>query len=120
MSESPSWRGHQKGKRRKDLLNEVILWLIMLIFFLPALWIILTSVRIRSEILAHPPVWIPSGFTLDSYKILFGMPTPEGAFGLGGEIPLAKYASNSVIIALTSTLFALVFGTLAGFCFFCL
>jgi multiple sugar transport system permease protein len=117
MSENPSWKGHQKARRRKDLLNEIFLWIIMLIFFIPALWIILTSVRIRSEILAHPPIWIPSGFTLDSYKILFGMPTPEGAFGLGGAIPVAKYASNSIVISLTATLFALVFGTLAGYVF---
>jgi multiple sugar transport system permease protein len=62
-------------------------------------------------------VWIPSGFSFDSYKILFGMPTPEGAFGLGGSIPVADYARNSIVIALVSTLFALVFGTLAGYVF---
>jgi multiple sugar transport system permease protein len=117
MSEVPKPKSRQVARRRKDRLNEIILWIIMLIFFVPALWIILTSIRIRSEILAHPPIWIPSGFTLDSYKILFGMPTPEGAFGLGGEIPVAKYAANSVIISLSATLFALVFGTLAGYVF---
>jgi multiple sugar transport system permease protein len=94
-----------------------LLWVVLFIFFVPALWIILTSIRIRSEINAYPPVWIPSGFSLDSYKILFGMPTPEGAFGLGGSIPVADYARNSVTIALVSTLFALVFGTLAGYVF---
>ena len=117
MSEAPVRKSRVQTKRRRELLNEIILWIIMLIFFIPALWIILTSVRIRSEILAHPPVWIPSGFSLDSYKILFGMPTPEGAFEMGGAIPVAKYATNSVVIALTATLFALVFGTLAGYIF---
>jgi hypothetical protein len=53
----------------------------------------LTSVR-ATEIDSHPPVWIPRQLSLDSYKILFGMPTPEGAFGLGGEIPVATYARN--------------------------
>ena len=117
MIEAPVRKSRVHAKRRRELLNEIILWIIMLIFFIPALWIILTSVRIRSEIDAHPPVWIPTGFTLDSYKILFGMPTPEGAFGLGGAIPVAKYATNAVVIALTATLFALVFGTLAGYVF---
>ncbi|MGD9047378.1 MAG: carbohydrate ABC transporter permease [Anaerolineae bacterium] len=111
------------GKRRfrrdrwKNTLNDILLWVILLIFFIPALWIVLTSIRIRSEINAYPPVWIPSGFSFDSYKILFGMPTPEGAFGLGGSIPVADYARNSIVIALVSTLFALVFGTLAGYVF---
>lgn len=111
---------HKRRYRRdrwKNTLNDVLLWVILFIFFIPALWIILTSVRIRTEINAHPPVWIPRGFSLDSYKILFGMPTPEGAFGLGGSIPIADYAMNSVIIALVSTVFALIFGTLAGYVF---
>ena len=103
--------------RWKNILNDVVLWIVLFFFFIPALWIILTSVRIRSEINAYPPVWIPSGFSFDSYKILFGMPTPEGAFGLGGSIPVADYATNSIVIGLVSTLFALVFGTLAGYVF---
>jgi len=101
----------------KDILNDALLWVILFLFFIPALWIILTSVRIRNEINAFPPIWIPTGFSLDSYKILFGMPTPEGAFGMGGEIPVAAYARNSAVIALVSTLFALVFGTLSGYVF---
>ena len=91
--------------------------MILFIFFIPALWIILTSIRNRNEIDAFPPVWVPTGFTLDSYKILFGMPTPEGAFGLGGAMPVAKYATNSIVIALTSTFFALAIGTMAGYVF---
>jgi multiple sugar transport system permease protein len=111
------------GKRRfrrdrwKNALNDILLWIVLFVFFIPALWIILTSVRMRSEINAHPPVWIPSKLSFDSYKILFGMPTPEGAFGMGGSIPVADYARNSIVIALVSTLFALVIGTLAGYVF---
>ena len=109
--------GERRRIKWKRVLNDVVLWAILLVFFLPSLWIILTSIRIRAEINAHPPVWIPTGFTLDSYKILFGMPTPEGAFGLGGEIPVADYARNSIVIALVSTFVALVLGTTAGYAF---
>jgi multiple sugar transport system permease protein len=111
---------HKRRFRRdrwKNVFNDVLLWVVLLFFFIPALWIILTSVRIRSEVNAHPPVWIPSKLSFDSYKILFGMPTPEGAFGMGGSIPVADYARNSIVIALVSTLFALFFGTLAGYVF---
>ena len=111
---------HKRRHRRdrwKNALNDLLLWVVLFIFFIPVLWIILTSIRIRSEINAHPPVWIPTGFSFDSYKILFGMPTPEGAFGMGGSIPVAEYARNSIVIALVSTLFAVIFGTLAGYVF---
>jgi multiple sugar transport system permease protein len=117
MSSRHVGRRRFRRDRWKNTLNDVLLWVILLIFFVPALWIVLTSIRIRSEINAYPPVWIPTGFSLDSYKILFGMPTPEGAFGLGGSIPVADYARNSIVTALVSTLFALVFGTLAGYVF---
>jgi multiple sugar transport system permease protein len=117
MSEGGLHRRRFHRDRWKDRLNDILLWIILFFFFIPALWIILTSVRIRSEVNAHPPVWIPSGFSFDSYKILFGMPTPEGAFGMGGSIPVADYARNSLVIALVSTLFALIFGTLAGYVF---
>jgi multiple sugar transport system permease protein len=103
--------------RWKNIFNDILLWVILFIFFIPALWIVLTSVRVRSEINAHPPVWIPQELSLDSYKILFGMPTPEGAFGMGGSIPVADYARNSIVIALVSTFFALILGTLAGYVF---
>jgi multiple sugar transport system permease protein len=111
---------HKRRFRRdrwKNTVNDLLLWVVLLFFFIPALWIILTSVRIRTEINAYPPVWIPSGFSFDSYRILFGMPTPEGAFGLGGSIPVVDYARNSIVIALVSTFFALIFGTLAGYVF---
>jgi multiple sugar transport system permease protein len=117
MSVVNSHRSRNKRDRIKNIINDIILWGVLFFFFVPALWIILTSIRHRSEINSHPPVWIPQGFTFDSYKILFGMPTPEGAFGMGGSIPIADYASNSVVIALVSTFFALIFGTLAGYVF---
>ncbi len=111
--------GQTRSRRRKwgDISRDMLLYAILLIFFLPALWIILTSIRPNVEINARPPIWIPSTITFDSYKILLGMPTPEGAFGMGGEIPFGAYARNSIIISLVSTLFALVIGTLAGYTF---
>jgi multiple sugar transport system permease protein len=103
--------------RNSDRLRDVLLWIIVLIWFLPAFWIILTSVRLRAEVDSLPPVWIPTALSFDSYKIIFGMPTPEGAFGLGGSIPVMTYARNSIIIALVATTVSIVLGTLAGYAF---
>ncbi len=107
------------GRRRTpvDVLRDTVLWVIILIFFLPALWIILTSIRPNVEINTRPPVWIPSALDFTSYKILFGMPTPQGSFDMGASIPVASYARNSFVIALVSTLIALTLGTLAGYVF---
>lgn len=106
-----------RKRKKQDIARDILLYIILLIFFLPAVWIILTSIRPNVEINTRPPIWIPDHITFDSYKILLGMPTPEGAFGMGGEIPFAEYARNSLVISLVSTLFALIFGTLAGYTF---
>lgn len=103
--------------KTSDIASNLVLYLILLIFFLPSLWVILTSIRPNVEINAHPPVWIPERLTLDSYRILLGAPTPEGAFGLGANIPFTAYARNSIVIALASTLISLVLGTSAGYIF---
>ena len=112
--------GYARAGRRRhtgDHLRDVAVYLIALVFFLPALWIISTSIRPNVEINTRPPVWIPQQLTLDSYKILLGWPTPEGAFGMGGNIPFGEYARNSIVIATVSTLISLTFGTLAGYAF---
>ncbi len=106
-----------RKRRAQDVARDVLVYVIILVFFLPALWIILTSIRPNVEINTRPPVWIPRQIELNSYLILLGQPTPEGAFAMGGKIPISAYARNSTVIALTSTLIALVFGTLAGFTF---
>jgi len=107
------------GRRRRigDSLRDVALYIIILFFFLPVIWIITTSIRPRVEINTRPPMWLPSHLDFDSYKILLGMPTPEGSFGMGASIPVPRYARNSAVISLVSTFFSLIFGTLAGFTF---
>lgn len=107
------------GRRRRwtDTARDIVLYIIILIFFLPVLWIILTSIRPNVEINTRPPVWIPSYLDFDSYKILLGMPTPEGAFALGTQIPFGNYARNSTVVSLVSTLLSLILGGLAGYTF---
>lgn len=112
--------GYAKAGRRRtggDTARDIGLYVIILVFFLPALWIILTSIRPNVEINARPPVWIPAELDFNSYKILLGWPVPEGAFGMGTNIPFLDYARNSIVISLASTVFALAFGTLAGYAF---
>ena len=118
-SVSENGRFGKAGRRRyrSDTARDILLYIILLIFFLPVVWIVLTSVRPNVEINTRPPVWIPAHLDFDSYKILFGMPTPEGAFGMGSSIPFENYTRNSTVIAFTSTVLALIFGTLAGYVF---
>lgn len=107
----------RRGRKKRNLFSDLVLYLILLVFFLPSVWIAITSIRGRIEINAFPPVWLPSlsKLNIDSYKTLFGIAT-EGPF-VSTNIPFFDYARNSAIISLVSTLISLVFGTLAGYVF---
>ncbi|MEN8097582.1 MAG: carbohydrate ABC transporter permease [Chloroflexota bacterium] len=107
----------RRRRKKRNVISNIALYLILLVFFLPSVWIAITSIRARIEINAFPPIWIPdlSKLNIDSYKTLFGLAT-EGPF-VATNIPFLDYARNSTIVSLVSTLISLVFGTLAGYVF---
>lgn len=81
-----------------------VLWLVALLFFLPVLWIILSSFKDLNGILARPPQFIftPS---LENYRDLFSIPE------------MVRDLRNSVIISLSALLIALVVAYLAAYSF---
>jgi multiple sugar transport system permease protein len=100
-----------RKKLNQTLLN-LLAWVIVLVMLFPAVWVVLTAVRPYSEINAVPVVWIPREITLEAYVNMFGG-NPE----MVTQAPIGRYAVNSIIVALFSTLFAVAFGTAAGYAF---
>ncbi len=107
-------RSRRRWSRRKinrELLNLLTV-LILLIFALPAIWIIFTAFRPANEVNVTPPVWIPKRLTLDAFANLFGL-NPEYASG----VPVMAYLRNSSLTALIATTIALTVGTMTGYAF---
>lgn len=107
----------KKYVKSKYTLSNIILIIVLLIFFMPALWIVLTSIRPYIEINARPPVWMPQDLSFSSYAALLGRVESAGEFGFGHSVPFMDYARNSIIASVASTFLALVIGTLAAFIF---
>lgn len=107
----------KKYRKPKYLLSNIILILILSIFFIPSVWIVLTSVRPNIEINARPPIWVPRQLDFTSYTALLGRVESAEEFGFGQSVPFLDYARNSIIASVVSTILALVIGTLAGFVF---
>lgn len=107
----------KKYRKPKYLLSNIILILILSIFFIPSVWIVLTSVRANIEINARPPIWIPRQLDFTSYTALLGRVESAEEFGFGQSVPFLDYAQNSIIASVVSTILALTIGTLAGFVF---
>ena len=103
------------SRAAKKRLRAVGLWLttfvLMVIMCLPGLWVVLSAFRPNREILAKPPIWVPGELTLTNFAKIFGFGAEQVA------IPVLAYFQNSMIIALTSTLIALMIGTAGGYAF---
>lgn len=104
------------ARRLEHVALDVLLYLVLLVFFVPVLWIVLTSVRPNVEINARPPVWIPRSLDFGSFLALLGL-GEGGSFGFGANVPFGDYARNSIVAAVASTAISLTLGTLAGFGF---
>lgn len=101
--------------RLQQRLIGVVTWLLtfllMLVICLPGLWVVLTGFRPNREVLAKPAVWIPEQFNLDNFAKIFGFGAEQVA------IPVPAYFTNSLVIALTSTVIALAIGMSGGYAF---
>jgi multiple sugar transport system permease protein len=91
----------------RRLAARLLFGLFVLLLMLPTLffffWMISLSLKPDADNLAYPPVFIPSGLTLKNYLSVFE------------SSPFARYALNSLIVAVGSTGLALLLGVPAAY-----
>jgi multiple sugar transport system permease protein len=91
----------------RKLVNGVVFGIFVVALLLPTLffffWMISLSLKPDADNLAYPPVFIPSGLTINSYRTVF-----EAS-------PFARYALNSLIVALGATSLSLLLGVPAAY-----
>lgn len=99
----------------KKKLFDIAIWgatfILMVIMCVPGLWVVLSGFRPNREILAKPAIWIPEDPTLGNFAAIFGFGQEQTA------IPVLDYFANSMVIALTSTVIAILIGMSGGYAF---
>ncbi len=75
---------------------------LVMVFVFPVYWLFIISFKTPDEIFAFPPVWYPKSIQFSNYFVLFK----------DGD---AKTVLNSLILATTSTIIAMVLGTIAAY-----
>lgn len=93
-------------------LLYVTLGVLAVLFLVPYLWMIMSSVKPAVEIFKYvtPVSWktfIPETFTLDSYRELFQLV----------PFPFSRYLLNSIFVATTVTVLSLIVNALAAYAF---
>jgi multiple sugar transport system permease protein len=84
-------------------LRLIAAGLVVLNGFFPALWILLTSLKLESELVRKPITYLPHEPTLANYAQAFT------------DQPLFRYLGNSLVVALASTAVSLVVAAFAAY-----
>lgn len=92
------------GKINLGIL-QVALSLLLLTFLLPALWMVSSSLKVSTEVFAHPIVWIPKSPQWRNYLTIFEI------------LPFAKFAANTFIVTGLAVLGTIVSSLMVGYSF---
>ena len=98
----PSARQRRRRAWTNWAVRLIVLGIVLFVTLVPVAWIVLTSLKPRGEWIHDPPVWFPSVFTVASYREMWSS---------GGGVAL----KNSLIIVCTSTVLAIVLGSVAAY-----
>lgn len=105
---------HEKKLFRRGILINLAALALSLYILAPIIWLFISSISTKVELLSIPIHWIPQNPTLDNYRKLLGILDES----IQGEIP--KFASamrNSLIVALVSTALCLVISIFSAYAF---
>ena len=94
----------RRGERAIRLTIVAIGLLFTVLWFVPLLWVILTSLKPTGEILTNPPQWIPTEISFEHYEKVL-------------EKPIGQWTINSLYISIVSTFLTIVLGAAAGYAF---
>jgi multiple sugar transport system permease protein len=104
--------------RRKPLhtfLVHLAAAVLMLFIFLPFIWLFISSISPKVELIAVPPHWIPQNPTADNYLKLLGSSSASISMG---ELPdFGTALLNSSVVSLGATGLCLVVGIPAAYAF---
>lgn len=77
--------------------------IVALVFFIPVLWMIITSVKPNNEIFSLPPTFLPHKIVWANY--------PQALL----SAPFGRYVINSLVVSTSAVVVSLVSSSLAGY-----
>jgi multiple sugar transport system permease protein len=89
----------------KVIGRYIAMAVVLIVALGPFYWTLITSVKSDAEINASPPTLIPHSFTAKNYAEAFSSVQPA----------FAKDLLNSTIVAISTTILALIFGSIAAY-----
>lgn len=90
-------------KRIATTLERIVLIILAVVMAFPFIWMLSASLKTSDKVLEYPPRLIPDVFRFQNYADVFD------------QLPFLRYMLNSLIVAGSITVVALVFHSMAGY-----
>lgn len=124
VSEKELNKADLKNKGVKKGVGHYLAWfaliIILLLTIFPFYWMLRSSLMSNSALFSNPGALWPSEVTLDGYRRVFGLTTPEESIaqgGAGASIHFWLYLRNSFIVATAVTIGQTLFSAMAAYAF---
>jgi multiple sugar transport system permease protein len=85
---------------------SIVMWTVALLFLMPFIWMVVSSLKREIDVFRLPVQWIPDPVTWDNYVEVWT-----------GKYPLTKYIGNSLIVAIARVVGELLTASLAAYAF---
>ncbi|MDR7238821.1 carbohydrate ABC transporter permease [Neobacillus drentensis] len=98
---------NQNKKKREtvDVVANVIIIFFAVLNLFPLYWLFTSSLKNSSDVIKMPPDWLPKTFTFSNYADVFQ------------NQPAIKWAFNSIVVSLGSTVAVIIVSSLAAYAF---
>ncbi|NLJ86361.1 MAG: carbohydrate ABC transporter permease [Firmicutes bacterium] len=97
------------SKKRRAILGKIIVYFLLvvgaIVFLVPFIWMLSTSVKPPEEVYIFPPKWIPSRFVWENYVKIFEL------------MPTGRFLLNSLVISCLTMAGSVISCSLVGFAF---
>ena len=111
-STSPPKGSYQRTKELQKVFAHIALVSLSVLFVIPLLWMLSTSLKPIGETLSNPPRWIPSHILWSNYPDAIKYGSAEL-----GYIPFLVYARNTLIITILSVGGAVLSNSIVAYSF---
>lgn len=100
-------RGHHKPAIY--YIKQVLLYVVMIglsvIFMIPMVWMLSTSLKLQGQVFANPPIWIPKPIVWYNYIEVLQI------------APILRWLGNTCIVTVAATLGTIISSSMVGFGF---
>jgi multiple sugar transport system permease protein len=95
------------GKLIGRILTYLLMVILALIFLIPLLWMLSTSLKPKAQLFQEPLRWIPLTWSLESYQKIFDNPA----------VPIGRWFANSLLVGTSVTVLILIIDALAAYAY---